>query len=334
MVEWAPLRIPLKRRLQTLTTLYMMCSIIAWYFGILAMLVYFPVSWFVLLPYFIYIYFDDATPSMGGQRKLDWVRNLGYLRYFRDYFPITLKSVMDKPIDANKNYIFLYHPHGFMALGAMGCFGSDTAGTKELFPGIDFVLVTLKMNLRVPFYREWLMAHGVIDASRQSIVNRLRAGPGKSLVLVPGGAAEALECHKGSCSLILANRKGFVKIAIREGASLVPMFAYGENDLFTTVDNPEGSRLRALQKWGQRWLGFSIPLVAGRGIFQYSYGLMPRRHAIDVVVGNPMHIEKVADPSKELVNEIHAKYLEHLTDLFESTKQKYPDYKDRTLRFI
>lgn len=43
-------------------------------------------------------------------------------------------------------------------------------------------------------------------------------------------------------------RYGFVRLALIAGASLVPVFAFGENELYKQVDNPKGSKLRAFQE--------------------------------------------------------------------------------------
>ena len=50
-----------------------------------------------------------------------------------------------------------------------------------------------------------------------------------------GGAAEALDAHPGKLELTLRKRKGFVRIALQTGASLVPSLAYGENDLMPVI---------------------------------------------------------------------------------------------------
>ena len=52
-----------------------------------------------------------------------------------------------------------------------------------------------------------------------------------------GGAEEALNAYPGKSVLTLKNRKGFVKIALRTGANLVPSYAFGENELFQQVKN-------------------------------------------------------------------------------------------------
>lgn len=66
-------------------------------------------------------------------------------------------------------------------------------------------------------------------------------------MIVVGGAQEALDAHPGSHTLVLGHRRGFVKLAMRMGADLVPVFSFGENELYMQVKNPEGSALRRFQ---------------------------------------------------------------------------------------
>lgn len=145
----------------------------------------------------------------------------------------------------------------------------------------------------------------------------------------------------------MRNRKGFIKLALKHGwvellvaaqrggttslrltvcvcvcrAQLVPVFSFGENELFDQMENPSGSSLRTLQVRGrslspliksrhrklvqiqevqehlvpdvmslccpqdrfQSIVGVSMPLFHARGVFQYSFGLMPYRQPIHTV---------------------------------------------------
>lgn len=66
-------------------------------------------------------------------------------------------------------------------------------------------------------------------------------------------------------------------------AHLVPVFSFGENELFKQVANPKGSWLRNLQEKLQKIMGFALPLFHARGVFQYSFGLIPYRQPIHTV---------------------------------------------------
>lgn len=75
------------------------------------------------------------------------------------------------------------------------------------------------------------MLHGVASVSKGSCHNILSQGPGNAITIVVGGAAESLSAHPGTADLTLKKRFGFIKMAIRAGADLVPVFSFGENDV-------------------------------------------------------------------------------------------------------
>ena len=50
-----------------------------------------------------------------------------------------------------------------------------------------------------------------------------------------GGAREALKAQPKSMNLTLNTRKGFIRLALRHGASVIPAISFGENDVFRTV---------------------------------------------------------------------------------------------------
>jgi hypothetical protein len=64
---------------------------------------------------------------------------------------------------------------------------------------------------------------------------------------------------------------------------LVPVISYGEVDVYEQVSNPRGSKLRNIQQWLQRRLGYATPFFHGRGIFNYDFGLLPHRAPINSV---------------------------------------------------
>ena len=67
--------------------------------------------------------------------------------------------------------------------------------------------------------------------SKRSCNNILKQGPGSAITIVVGGATESLAAHPGTANLTLLKRFGFIKIAIQNGADLVPVFSFGENDV-------------------------------------------------------------------------------------------------------
>lgn len=66
-------------------------------------------------------------------------------------------------------------------------------------------------------------------------------------------------------------------------ADLVPVFSFGENDIYRQVENPRGSRLRRFQETMKAFTGFSPPIFYGRGLLQYTWGYVPFRTRIATV---------------------------------------------------
>ena len=60
-------------------------------------------------------------------------------------------------------------------------------------------------------------ARGRPSVAKQSVKHVVQSGPGKAVVIVVGGAAEALDARPGTYDLTLRDRKGFVKIALSTG---------------------------------------------------------------------------------------------------------------------
>lgn len=102
-------------------------------------------------------------------------------------------------------------------------FATNGTNFNTKFPGIQSYPATLNGQFFFPFRREVIIALGVIAASKRGITNILKkVGGGNAVCLIVGGAEEALDSHEGNYSLCLNKRKGFIRIALQNGASLVP----------------------------------------------------------------------------------------------------------------
>lgn len=275
------------------------------------------VSWYML--------FDKA--HLRGGRFMPTFRRRNFWKHFAAYFPMSLTRTAK--LDPKRNYIFGYHPHGVISMGACCNFATEATGFSELFPGIDLRLLTLEQNFRVPVFREYLLGLGVNSVSKASINGNLTRGPGASVMIVIGGARESLETAPGSYNLILDNRKGFVKVALQKGASLVPVFSFGETDLFGVFAS---SRFRRWQLWLQKQMGFGIPFFFGRAltggvlhrVFGLSRGVMPLRMPVQSIVGTPIHVDApVPHPTQEQVDELHQRYVDELRKIYEEFKEPF-----------
>lgn len=289
-MRWVPLSIPLERRMQT-------C-------GIVTALLLFPV-FMVCIPgallmwpplvslysreltavYLVWLYlFDLRTPQRGG-RPFSALRGLSIWRAAKDFFPATFHLPRGRLYEGGV-YIFAVHPHGLLSLTTIANFvwNGDPVATL----GVDYRVCTVSFNFIVPFWRDLILGMGFIDASKRSVLHLLRSGV--SAMLVVGGAAEAVYAHPGSADLVLRRRTGFVRIALETGASLVPIYSFGENDLYEQASGPFA---RKFQRAAIRFLGFALPFFRGRGVFQYSFGLLPRRIPLHAVMGEPIKVPQI-----------------------------------------
>lgn len=330
IVDFAPLRIPFYRRLQTLAVVMYYYS---FYFGALLgcaiiLLLLFSSYYPLALLYLAWAYLYDAqTPSHGGRRS-KFMRNLKVWKYFRDYFPIKLVKTVE--LDPNKNYIFGYHPHGILCAGAFATFATEATDWSKTFPNITPHLLPLLALFKPPLFRDYIMSSGMCNISRESCEFILKEkGPGNSICIVVGGAPEAFDAHPNEdYILIVKPRLGFIKLALRTGSSLIPVFAFGENNLFYQVSNSPGSMLRKIQEKIQSTIAFAPALFYGRGIFQYTFGMIPHRRPVHVVVGQPIEVSRKENPTYEEIKDVQTAYIEALRSLFEEHKQMYEMNKD------
>mmetsp|Transcript_19680 Transcript_19680/g.35106 ORF Transcript_19680/g.35106 Transcript_19680/m.35106 type:complete len:444 (+) Transcript_19680:25-1356(+) len=328
-LPFAPLHVPSNRRIQmffvllTFAPLNMIeCTSLyfayAWYFrNNMSMIV----PW---IAYAIYIFFD-RNPSRGGYRWCkNWFRSLYLHRFVAEYYPCKLIKTADLPKD--QNFVFGYHPHGVISIGAQANFGTDATGFKQLFPGIEMTLMTLRLTFRVPIFREWVMAHGLASCGERSCNKILsETNMGRAIMIVIGGAAESLDARPDYMDLTILKRKGFVRIALKNGAWLVPVISFGENDVFGAIPNRRGSVIRKVQNWLQKKLGVAPVVFVGRGIFQYAFGVLPHRRPITSVVGAPIKCPHVPGVVRgdEVIDFWHKKYVDALKKLHDEHKDKY-----------
>jgi len=259
--------------------------------------------------------------------------------YFRAYkrsivFSIVLKQlvyymspytvVRETMLDPKEKYIICWHPHGRVFYG----FGALVSLSHEWFPeleraGRDIFAGINDVMFRMPFVNIWLQMCGTIPCSKRSLESKLSRGD--SVALVVGGIEEILEgTFDDKDVLFLVERKGFCKLALDQGASLVPMFCFGENSIF--AHTPRGG-LFGLDWW--RWanrtfgkVGVPFPVVGRAGL------PFPFRRPMLVVVG------PAVDPvAGDTVDSLHARYVAALRALHARHLAASP-YPDRRLVLV
>ncbi|KAF9430940.1 diacylglycerol O-acyltransferase 1 [Entomortierella beljakovae] len=243
--------------------------------------------------------------------------------------------VKEADLDPTKNYIFGYHPHGIISLGAFCVFGTEGLDFSKKFPGIKSRLLTLQSNFNIPIYRDVILANGCCSVSKSSCETILQSGPGNSITIVVGGAQESLAALPGTIDLTLKKRLGFIKIALVNGSSLVPTLAFGENDLYELYSAPHTSKTYKVQQLMKKVLGFTMPMFNGRGVFNYEFGLLPKRRPVHIVIGKPIHLEKVEGaPTTEQLLDAQKLYIDELMRIWDCYKDEYAPNRTQELQIV
>ncbi|KAH8306795.1 hypothetical protein KR059_003276 [Drosophila kikkawai] len=344
-IEWAPLRVPLSRRLQTLVTAcftytiismpllsWIMTGLLLYYGGLILRS--------LLMVYFVIIY-KDYKKNYGAIDGNGWSFFRSNPKY-RDYFPVELVKTAELP--ANKNYILASFPHGILGTGICVNMCMDIARWLDLFPKVRPKAATLDHHFKTPILREIVRCWGMVSVSKESLVYLLSKSndpkhkdnqdgfTSNAVAILVGGAQEAMDSYPGQYILTLKNRKGFVKMAIRTGSSIVPTFSFGEVDIYDQVANPPESLLRRFQNVFKKFTGISPLLPKGRGMFNYSFGILPHRRRIVQVVGSPIDVVKSDQPDAAYVDQIHGEVMKALEKMFEEYRDKYiPNAKQKKL---
>lgn len=250
---------------------------------------------------------------------LAWHNKWSGWAHYRDYFPVRLFVTpgAKATIRPDGHYFFCSHPHGVHSFGPCTNFVTDSNGLSKELPGLRVHLQAVAANEKIPFWCERLCAAGMGDTSKKCILQTLdpNGAPGESVVVVLGGAEESMLARPGTCDLVLAKRKGFVKLALQVGSPLVPVFNFGENEVYENL-TPGHPRLLRLLRWTQKKAGFAIFAFRGRSVFSYSWGLIPHRRPIVTVVGAPVEVPCIPFPTDEDVSFWHERYVQALSDLY------------------
>ena len=268
--------------------------------------------------------------------------------WFAKRFSLKIEKTVN--LDPQKQYILGNHPHAILPFGSMVALNATTPekssafqGFDQLFPSLSFRTLAATFCFYIPGYRELCLYAGVVDAARYSARRVLNCG--KSLMLVPGGATEALYCKPNEDIVYLKKRFGFIKLALETGCDLVPVFSFNECNCWSIIDLDESnghsmtsffaSMIRKLcseclvlsshtkaisccppgvaKRRFQRITGLSLPLVTN---------LIPRKTKITVVVGRPISVSKVEKPSNKQVESLLNEYIGALKALHEKHRAR------------
>jgi len=185
-----------------------------------------------------------------------------FLKYAAGSNPTILRANKER-YDKNKAYMLTMHPHGMLAGGWWSLLsrychddvdGSSLIRCCGLMDDIEAYLCFAPCVKYMPFHGEMYQSKGT-DASASTLRNILQVKK-KSVAIVPGGFSEGVYTNykpNEEVAFILG-RYGFIKVAIESQVDIVPVYTFGLNQMYSTLDI--GRHQRSV--WSQK---LSLPLM-------------------------------------------------------------------------
>jgi hypothetical protein len=222
-------------------------------------------------------------------------------------FPVEVKGTLPE------KGIYLFHPHGMFSMAHM-----MNIGLKSIS---NWPVKSIRgTNLNSLWY-----SFGINEMSEEAFVPVKYSNmkhvidENQSLAVSLGGIEEILYIRRGSLRLKIKDRKGVFRLAIETGTPLVPVLAYGENEVCDNWGNMKcfdwiNSTLRS---W--HILPLLIPSFELYDNFLWIHS-KPFTVPVVSVIGEPVAVGRAREPTDEDIRLVRSIYIKRLQELYRQTR--------------
>lgn len=314
---------------------------------------------------------SEKTAEGGSWRKFSevyFIPSAVMRRYLQLDFGELPKEFVAAEARENSQFIFACFPHGCNSDYRIVMDAIIRQVAPNLVERDNMRYLAASVLFQIPIVRELTLWTGCIDASRNVADKALSQK--KSLGIQVGGEAEQISTTYGKERVYLSKRKGFVKLAMRKGVPVVPVYVFGCNDSYytyhatTTTGNHKFDwsfyklRYKLMKNFGVcimvhtgLWGSWMCPLPKKTTIvFGKPIRFQPKGKTTTATATNTSSAEGSSDgdtpresegndesegfePTAEELDEAHALFVKELTALFNAHKERL-GYGDRTLEVI
>ena len=222
--------------------------------------------------------------------------------YVHNYFK-SYTVIFEEEVQETKSLVCI-HPHGIIGLSMGSLLLSKFSFIRKIkVCGTRFVRYLPVSGI----IARWIGIEGVNHENFKTFMEE-----GKNIIFIPGGFECATITNDKQDKTFILNRKGFIKYALRYGYVIHPVYNFGENKLFYTIN-------------GFEKLGLILNKIKFPGCFFYGrYGFLPRND-IDIctVIGKAIKLPTIANPTEEDIEKYHQVYLDELTSLYQRYYKTY-----------
>lgn len=244
---------------------------------------------------------------------------VGCLTPLMDYFDYEealeyTNGEIRKDLAAGKRFIAAPVPHGVISFCGIASGPAAPPDIRQVHTAVA------NSVLHTPILKHVLGIYGLTNASKSALQLKLaKPGIAGCIVLYVGGIAELFKSSRKEERVFLSKRKGFIKLALREGVDVVPAYLFGNTSVLTILKyGPLASLSRSL--------GVALTYFWGKW-----YLPIPCDDKCLYARGKPLGLPHIKDPTDEEVDKWHKQYCEAIEGLFERYKEKVPLYKHKTL---
>lgn len=217
-----------------------------------------------------------------------------------------------------RNVLFASFPHGLFPIAFPMMSGIAHVVFPE-FNGIMPVTAIASNMFKAPIISPMLTWLGCVPANECDIKNALK---NNVCFLLPDGIAGVFHSDAEREQIYIHKRKGFIKIAIEEGSSLVPVYCFGHTQVFHVFPGHESWFANI-----SRRLKFSIVFFIGHSIIPF----LPRQVPIVFVIGKAIKVEKKEEPTELDVKQVQDTFKKELIALYEKYKVLVHGYENKVL---
>jgi len=262
------------------------------------------------------LFFGVALSPFMARRPWKALGETNGFEAWRRYFYLRVHK--EARFTQSKNVLLCCVPHGLFPL----TLPMLSSISNDIFPEFEGRIPRTAVATGLwwsPVLSPLLVWLGCIPARKEEMRHHLKHN---TVIVLPDGIAGAFHSQRDEECVYVEQRKGFVKLAIEEGALLVPVYCFGHSQLYDVFPRHDSWLARFSRRiqfsiiwfWGEPWCP-----------------PMPRRVPLLVAVGEGIQVMQDSNPTRECIEKVHTLFKQQLGTMYLKHRDQVPGYENKEL---